>query len=70
MKYIKNIDFEILHIFIIFYIIYCISFGILLDIINTNVPINIYQFNIKTISVIGIIISSLIMQFLIKYFKS
>jgi len=56
MKYLKDINPELLIFTLIIYSLYIISCCIFLNIIETGVELNMYEFNIKTISVISMIL--------------
>ena len=56
MKYLKDINPELLIFTLIIYSLYIISCCIFLNIIETGIELNMYEFNIKTISVISMIL--------------
>ena len=55
-KYIKDINYNLIHFTILLLICYVISCAIFVDLINTGINLDIHQFNLKTLSVIGMTI--------------
>lgn len=59
MKYIKDFNADIIGVIIIFLILYTISGAIFLDVIPTGIELDVHRFNLKTLSVMGLIFSGL-----------
>jgi len=56
MKYFKNLNYDIFHITLFLFICYMIFCAIFVNLIDNGVVLSIHQFNIKTVSVMGMLI--------------